>query len=486
MPDMDLRRLCRAIILWSLVSFAMGLGALLHVQRLVTGEIERAYSQAEITTVLAEQSWRVSYEAVGNALQLVLLRERMLEFGSVDGLAALDHTLRQITTNSPLGILGLSVADGLGNVVWSTVPGAMRISIAGRQYFQALFDGSGRERVSGQAQRSLVDDAWVVNIAQQVRDGENVLIGAAIVTVDPLVLSAELARLATRPGQTVTFSRVADGGVRASSHDAARAFESPPLPDQPVQQAARQAPNGRLRFASALDGRQVLVAYRVVAGLETMVATRFDLATETLPARRMGAVIFAGTMVAMLGGLALCLAWWQTRRLREQLVEHATRDPLTGLFNRRSMEAELAPVLRRAGGPPFALLLFDLDHFKAINDLHGHAAGDQVLRDVAGVLRGAVRRDDMVCRWGGEELLVVLVNCPVANARIRADALREAIAGRYEGGGGPVPRVTASVGVACFNGETDTLDAMVQTADAALYRAKAEGRNRVVMAEMPA
>jgi diguanylate cyclase (GGDEF)-like protein len=134
-----------------------------------------------------------------------------------------------------------------------------------------------------------------------------------------------------------------------------------------------------------------------------------------------------------------------------------------------------------ARGQPVALLLIDLDRFKAINDTHGHAAGDAALRDVAAVLGREVRRDDLACRWGGEEMLVVLRNRDLRRAEERAAKLRVAIKAARPGGF-PGLLVTASIGVAAFPEHGAGLDELIRRADAALYAAKRSGRDRVVCA----
>ena len=135
----------------------------------------------------------------------------------------------------------------------------------------------------------------------------------------------------------------------------------------------------------------------------------------------------------------------------------------------------------RASGQTAALLLLDLDHFKAVNDTHGHAAGDAVLRDVAEVLAREIRQDDLACRWGGEEMLALLRNCDLVRAEERAAKLRAAIAAARPGGV-PGLRVTVSIGVAAFPEHGAGLEELTKRADTALYHAKRHGRDRVVCA----
>lgn len=168
----------------------------------------------------------------------------------------------------------------------------------------------------------------------------------------------------------------------------------------------------------------------------------------------------------------------------ELLAEMASRDALTGLFNRRHFDLRLAEDLREAQctGQPLALLLLDVDHFKSVNDAFGHAAGDAALRTVAAVLSSRLRRGgDMLARYGGEEFAMVLPGADPAAAAALAERLRQAVADA------PVPapladrRLTISIGVAVYPGGGLPADAswLLRRADAALYAAKRAGRNRV-------
>ena len=175
--------------------------------------------------------------------------------------------------------------------------------------------------------------------------------------------------------------------------------------------------------------------------------------------------------------------------LRAQLFEQterlATIDGLTSLANRRSFQARAAQALAQARryGRACAVLMTDIDHFKAVNDTYGHPAGDAVLRGVAQMLRDQARDTDVVARYGGEEFAVVMPETDLRGAQVIAERLREAVAARaFHTELGPV-RVTLSVGLAASPQDGTEMEALVQLADACLYRAKREGRNRVVTAD---
>jgi len=168
--------------------------------------------------------------------------------------------------------------------------------------------------------------------------------------------------------------------------------------------------------------------------------------------------------------------------LRAELAEQAVRDGLTGLHNRRHLHAVLDVLVSAslAGGSPLTAVMIDLDHFKTVNDSHGHAAGDAVLVAVARELTAAVRADDVVVRMGGEEFCVVLPGVAPAEVLHRFDAWRVRIAGLDLVRG---VRVTVSAGVAGL-GHGGSSDALLRSADDALYAAKVAGRDRVLLGDL--
>ena len=172
-------------------------------------------------------------------------------------------------------------------------------------------------------------------------------------------------------------------------------------------------------------------------------------------------------------------------RLQETLQYQSTRDPLTGLFNRRYLEESLNQEILRSKRQKhqIGVIILDIDHFKQFNDTYGHDAGDYVLQIVGNLLKQYVRGSDIPCRWGGEEILLVLPDSSLEIASKRAEEIREAIAqislnynGQFLGS------LTASLGVASFPQHGSKGSAVIQAADAALYSAKAAGRNQVLTA----
>ncbi|MDB5429243.1 MAG: PleD family two-component system response regulator [Caulobacter sp.] len=168
----------------------------------------------------------------------------------------------------------------------------------------------------------------------------------------------------------------------------------------------------------------------------------------------------------------------------DQSLELAVTDQLTGLHNRRYMVGQLAALVTRAthGGDPVAALMIDIDHFKKINDGFGHDVGDEVLREFAVRLASNVRAVDLPCRYGGEEFTVIMPDTRLEDAHRIAERIRRHVAGSPFRvlGGSELLTVTISIGVAATTGEGDKPEALLKRADAAVYEAKAAGRNVVV------
>jgi diguanylate cyclase (GGDEF)-like protein len=181
---------------------------------------------------------------------------------------------------------------------------------------------------------------------------------------------------------------------------------------------------------------------------------------------------------------ALRTKWLQDElRTRNAELDRVSRiDMLTNIYNRRHLDEHLRSVISaaRRHDRTIGVLLVDIDHFKDVNDEHGHLAGDAVLREVAARLQAAMRTEDALGRWGGEEFLAVLTDTPPQGVRTMAERLRQVIAAApFTLDDGSQIRVTVSVG---HTNGTDDAEVLVHRADDALYVAKAEGRNRIAAA----
>ncbi len=218
----------------------------------------------------------------------------------------------------------------------------------------------------------------------------------------------------------------------------------------------------------------------VIAHGETLGVVTIECRTveaAALAAARENAIASLGEMAAMaIAGL----------NLREKLERQSIRDGMTGLFNRSFMEIALERELHRSARQrrELALMMVDIDHFKQFNDTFGHEAGDVVLREVAENLRLGVRGEDIACRFGGEEFVVILPEISTAAALDRAELLRQRVselALRFHGQ--PLRQVTISIGVAIYPLNAETSEDLLRWADRAMYTAKHRGRNRVVQAD---
>ncbi len=174
-------------------------------------------------------------------------------------------------------------------------------------------------------------------------------------------------------------------------------------------------------------------------------------------------------------------------RLQQTLRYQSVRDALTGLFNRRYLEESIAREVARVArdNQELGIIMFDLDHFKRVNDHYGHDMGDAVLRQLGEVLLHHVREEDIACRYGGEEFTVILPGADTEVSRQRAEELRQLIeAMKVQWGGQVIGNLSVSLGVACFPTHGKTWQEVLKAADKALYHAKQTGRKRVVVASI--
>jgi diguanylate cyclase (GGDEF)-like protein/PAS domain S-box-containing protein len=177
----------------------------------------------------------------------------------------------------------------------------------------------------------------------------------------------------------------------------------------------------------------------------------------------------------------------EVQALNERLAELAVRDALTGLYNRRFMEASLEREITAAtrNSSPLSVVIADIDHFKSVNDTFGHPAGDEALQAVSSLLARLCRKSDIACRYGGEEFLIVFPGMPVGLAADWAERARQSVSETEIAVGSGELHITASFGVAGFPAQGKTWQEVIGAADAALYSAKSGGRNQVRRAHFP-
>ncbi len=196
--------------------------------------------------------------------------------------------------------------------------------------------------------------------------------------------------------------------------------------------------------------------------------------------------VFMGNIAisAAVTALVLLLSLYSVNRFQRRLENVAATDSLTGLLNRHAFELLFEQAVHEAhrAKTPLSMILLDIDYFKSINDNHGHLAGDRVIMRVARMLENSLRNGDVLCRWGGEEFLILLKQTPLNSAQLVAEKLRETMAAEQLQMGNKTLNITGSFGVAEFGG-VETLVHFFARADRALYMAKSGGRNRVEIIE---
>ncbi len=241
---------------------------------------------------------------------------------------------------------------------------------------------------------------------------------------------------------------------------------------------------GRRTFARDLRVEMLVFAV-LIGGICILNAMKFAMILKGgLAALDMGSgfqKVFYLYMSFLATVLPPCAVWLVLRRLTDELRNLAAHDPLTQLLNRRGLMDVLDAYFRSRTAGPGYLLIVDIDHFKRINDTHGHKAGDRVLSHVAAVLKATARQGDLVCRLGGEEFVVIALGTDCTGAQQLAERMRAAIEHNEVVGTGvkqPI-RCTATLGASGAFTAAQDFDAFLQLADAALYRGKTQGRNRV-------
>jgi len=226
-------------------------------------------------------------------------------------------------------------------------------------------------------------------------------------------------------------------------------------------------------FAGASALRELGVASGVTLAIGSRENTLGALGVFTAERRE-----FSRGEMQFLQSVAYVLAVAAQRKRAEAEISHlASSDSLTGIANRRAFITILERDIERArrNGPTPSIIMWDLDHFKRVNDTSGHGVGDEVLREVTGLVKRNIRAGDVLARWGGEEFMVLIAEADIAVAKSIAEKLRLAIAGyRFDQAG----EVTASFGVTTFRSD-ENMNSFLKRADDALYVAKENGRNRV-------
>ncbi len=380
----------------------------------------------------------------------------------------------------------LMVLDRNGFLVGqSSDTGKIGEAFGNREYFQVHVGTRNIGLYVGKPFRSRLSNRWIVALSRRINDASGEFAGVVMGTLDLAYLGKLYAGLGIGPDSAVTLFRT-DG----------RVITRDPFVESDVRVWAgggdaftrmRSSRAGTFEGESPIDGRRCIISYHRVGDLPLIQVV--EVAADGIYTgwwRRAAAVAGLLTLLCLgVMGLSLLLHRELGRRsaAEDELSRLAGTDALTGLANRRRFEAVLKDEWYRASetDEPLALLMIDADSFKRYNDLYGHPAGDLVLQAIAGQLEiGARGRGGLACRCGGEEFVVLIPGCDEARALLAAEELRAAVEAlalaHPEGVGG---RVTISIGVATACPSIDeTTHGLLAAADAALYRAKAGGRNR--------
>jgi diguanylate cyclase (GGDEF)-like protein len=323
----------------------------------------------------------------------------------------------------------------------------------------------------------VIPDQQLAIVAERIRDAEHPM--KVLAAEDNPVFQSMLTNMITKWGYQPVIAR--DG------NQAWEALQSPDGPQLAILDWMMPGMNGVDVCRAVRDaGREPYVYLLLLTArtdsqdlVEGMEAGADDYVTKPFQSHELRVRLRAGRRIVELQEQLLAA--------REALREQATHDGLTGLLNRNSILDVLHKELSRGSreGHPVSLLMVDLDRFKQINDSHGHASGDAVLRESAQRMKAAVRGYDSVGRYGGEEFVIVLPGCDGESAFTQAERVRETIAGSPFVSGPRRLQITCSIGASSrILPSGDDAGALLREADLALYRAKDGGRNRVARAPL--
>ncbi|MCM2328684.1 MAG: sensor domain-containing diguanylate cyclase [Lysobacter sp.] len=471
--------------LWRVVGAMLLLLSLLIAQSIQTSRSqheERAVVEAYSVARVLESDIANLVDKVRIALHTVAVeRERRLAGGAGD-----DEATRAYIANLHVNVrdvLGIRVADDAGRLVYQTeFATAPAEDLGGQPWFAKLRDGYDSNVLISAPHRDGAEGPLVVDIIRRVEFPDGRFAGAVVAPVPAERLVTLLAAAEAGPGGSIA---VRGEGLTLFARYPVLAGQDGAVPDALRDLVARGEVAGTFHAVSPLDGTDRLYSYRRVAAypLHITVARSTD---EYLGhwRRDMGVVALLSSMlfaVSIGATLMVDRAWRRQRRIAHLLEKQAHTDPLTGLANRRHfMEVADAELARsRRYDTPLSMLMIDIDHFKEVNDAHGHRAGDRVLQQLARTCLEILREVDVAGRVGGEEFAILLPETEVEGAFEVAERLRTAVAAaevpREEG----LPiRVTISIGVAAMDAATN-LDTLMSQADDALYDAKHGGRNLV-------
>lgn len=409
---------------------------------------------------------------------------------------------RQMGSLPQIGGVFLYNAEGV--CTFSTNQAAQGLSSQDREFFKRHVADSSRAPFVGPTIQSRVNGDWVISISRRVHHANDTFAGVMVVTISLEHLLKFYSGM--QVGQTGVI-----GLLSASGHLHVRYPHHPEdvgrdLSHSPIFFGSRSSPTGRTEFTSLLDGVRRVYAFKHsdAFALVTVVGVGQDEAMHAWRDQTRQSLLVVLVLLGLLVGLGMRLISHIHNRIRVEdqlrisqtsLIELnrkleliAAEDKLTGLANRRRFDEYLEDEFKRArrSRNALSLILIDVDYFKLYNDRYGHLAGDDCLVTISGLIQRCIRRPgEMVARYGGEEVAVVLPGCDEASARQTAETILRTVHGaRIAHLACPLMMVTVSVGVATFTGDDERLGpkALIDLADRALYAAKSGGRNQVRVA----
>jgi diguanylate cyclase (GGDEF)-like protein len=433
--------------------------ASLNNARIVTASLAESLSQQSETTlktadtVVASLVQRVEAEgATPESLQRL--------YGMMTSLAAALPAIHE---------MGLTDKDG-NAIVKSLVPHPVGMNYKERDYFQFLKANDTRDAFIGQPVRSKIDNTLNITVSRRVKDRHGNFAGVVVTSASMDFFRKLFESVQAESGRFIAL--VADNGTVLAS--------SPAGFGESELVALMAAPSDALEYSSPKDGVRRVGAYRHLANYPMSVMVVEDSAT--ILSDWYDQLRVHGTIVLCVLILIGALGYRVEQAARATRLQ-ALRDGLTGLANRRCFNEAIELEFRRAqrSGQPLSLILADIDLFKNYNDHYGHPAGDSCLRAICDSVEGVLKRPgDLAARYGGEEIAILLPRTDIGGAMHVIEVLRAAVQElgiRHDTS--PHGIVTLSLGVACWypRRQTATSSWLVGAADAALYAAKAAGRN---------
>jgi diguanylate cyclase (GGDEF)-like protein len=466
----------------------------------------RQRSLADIDTQNLNLAQTLNTYTEGVVTQSAMLSLGLVERLEEEGTGGIQLQRLQRLIDQQEGLLnqlnGIVIYDAAGHwLMSSTGPVPAHASSADRAFFAYHRDNPSHDSFIGPPIQSRSTGDWVITISRRFEDREGRFAGIVVVSLGIKTFLDLFGKVDM--GEQGAIGLSTSGGQMLVRYpyreqDLGRDFSKSPN----FQRIYSGAVSGTASFQSGIDGMQRLYAFRA-SERYPLVTTVAVGAQEALQAWRRQAWLTASVVCALLLSIAaigwrlildirrrteaeasLVAAREDLMQVNRQLEALAAQDQLTGLANRRCFDETLALESRRAAreGTHLSLLLIDIDHFKGFNDTYGHVAGDACLQAVSRALQQYAKRPgDLVARYGGEELAIILPNTDLAGARAVAQEVRASIeALAIVHSVSSFGHVTASVGAASVSGPhaQGRERQLIETADAALYRAKAAGRNR--------